>query len=67
MSAAVLHPFLDQPGAKPGPKDEAVTLAAGYRCPHCGATPQVRETVSVQHGLICPRRAQILKMRIGAA
>jgi hypothetical protein len=66
VSAAVLHPFLEQPVAKRGPRDEATTLAAAYKCPHCGAVPQVRDTVSVQHGLICPRRALILKMRIDA-
>jgi hypothetical protein len=67
VSAAVLHPFLEQSAAKPGPKGEAAALAAAYICPHCGATPEVGETVSVRHGLICPRRALILKMRLGAA
>lgn len=66
MSATVLHPFPGQPVTKATPKDEAVALAGAYKCPHCGATPQVRDTVSVQHGLICPRRALILKMRIEA-
>jgi hypothetical protein len=67
VSATVLHPFLEQPVAKLGPKDEATTFAAGRVCPHCGAKPQVSDTVSVQHGLICPRRARILQMRLGAA
>jgi hypothetical protein len=66
VSAAVLHPFLEQP-AKPGPKDEAATLAAAYVCPHCGATPEVSDTVSVRHGLICQRLTRILAMRIRAA
>jgi hypothetical protein len=66
VSASVLHPFPEQP-ASPGPKDEAAAFAADCVCPHCGATPQVGGTVRVQHGLICPRRAKILKMRIGAA
>jgi hypothetical protein len=68
MSATVLRPFAEPEPASTPPKDEAATLAEGYgACPHCGAKPQVADTVSVRHGLLCPVRARILQMRIRAA